>query len=164
MQRLQAVLRQRLKKAAKVAVLGIGSELRADDVAGVIVAEHVTKLTKGKKIHARLKVFVGGTAPENCTGQIKRFKPEHIVIIDAADLDAKPGKVAVLAPNEISGVSFCTHSLPITVMVDYLRQFFACDITLIGIQPKSLAMGATASEEVLRAAESVATAIARSLA
>jgi hydrogenase 3 maturation protease len=160
-QRLPTTLRRRLDGAERIAVLGIGSELRADDIAGILVAHRVKELAgKRKKARPRLKVYVGGTAPENLTGDIKRFKPTHMILVDAADAGVKPGKVMVLEADDTSGTSFCTHSLPIKVFTDYLLEYFPCKFTLIGIQPKNLTMGAEPSKAVVEAAESVASAIA----
>jgi hydrogenase 3 maturation protease len=153
-------LRQKLKGAKRLAILGIGSELRADDVAGILVAQRIKKLATGRESHIKLKVFTGGTAPENLTGELKKFKPTHMIIVDAADLGVKAGKIAVMEPDDVSGISFCTHSLPIKVMTDYLLQSFPCEIMLIGIQPKTLAVGASPSEKVLEAVELVAAMIA----
>lgn len=157
---LPTQLKRRLDGAKKVVVLGIGSELRADDIAGVLVASRVKELTRGKRPGPRLKVLIGGTAPENLTGDIKRYKPTHMIIVDAADAGAKPGKIIVLEPDDTSGTSFCTHSLPTKVFTDYLLEYFPCRFTLIGIQPKNLTMGDEPSPAVVKASESVAAAIA----
>jgi hydrogenase 3 maturation protease len=157
---LPTQLRKRLDGAKRVVVLGIGSELRADDIAGVMVAARVKELLRGKKPRFRLKVLLGGTAPENLTGDIKRYKPTHMIIVDAADAGARPGRVMVLEPDDTSGTSFCTHSLPTKVFTDYLSEYFPCRFTLIGIQPKSLNMEASPSAAVLKSVESVAAAIA----
>lgn len=138
----------------------MGSDLRADDIAGVLVASRLKELLRGKRPRPQLKVLVGGTAPENLTGEIKRYRPTHMVIVDAADAGARPGKVMVLEPDDTSGTSFCTHSLPTKVFTDYLSEYFPCKFTLIGIQPKSLDMEAKPCNAVLKSVESVASAIA----
>ena len=94
MQSLTTELKNRLKAAKRIAVLGVGSELRGDDVAGMLVAGAVQK--KSKKI----RVFLGATAPENLTGEIIKFKPTHLIIVDTADIKEKPGTILF----EIAGV------------------------------------------------------------
>ncbi|MFZ0033893.1 MAG: hydrogenase 3 maturation endopeptidase HyCI [Sedimentisphaerales bacterium] len=163
MKKLAAVLRQKLENARRVAVLGIGSELRGDDVAGILSAQHIEKITRRKNAPPEVLVFIGGTAPENLTGEIKKFQPTHLIIIDSADLDAEPGYVRVLNPDEIGGISFCTHSLPIKVMTDYLLQSFDCQIMTIGIQPKTLTVGAHPSKQIVQAAKQLSTTIAKLL-
>jgi hydrogenase 3 maturation protease len=111
---------------------------RGDDVAGIRVAQRIEKLAAAKKIHPKLKVFIGETAPENLTGEIKRSRPAHFIIIDAADLGLSPGKIAAMTPGDIGGTSFCTHSLSLKIMSDYLLRSLSCEIIVIGIQPKNL--------------------------
>jgi hydrogenase 3 maturation protease len=156
---LKTQLKKRLDNAERVGVLGIGSELRADDVAGIRAAQRIEKLAAAKKIRPKLKIFIGETTPENLTGEIKRFRPTHLIIIDAADLGLSPGKIAAMTPCDIGGISFCTHSLPLKVMTDYLLESFRCEIIIIGIQPKNLSVGASPSKKVLDAVESLSATI-----
>ncbi|MCX5686330.1 MAG: hydrogenase maturation protease, partial [Candidatus Omnitrophica bacterium] len=93
MQDLKKTLAGRLAGAKKIAVLAIGSELRRDDSAGILVAEELEKNLKNSKARrVPLKIFIGGTAPENLTGVIKKFKPSDILIVDALEMNRKPGE------------------------------------------------------------------------
>jgi len=151
---LKTILEKKLKNAKKIAVLGIGSELRADDAAGFLVAEELKKIKDSK-----LKVFLGSTAPENLTGEIIRYKPTHIIIIDSADTDQKPGFILLVDPEEVGGVSFSSHMLPIKMIVDYLLESLKCEIIIIGIQPKILTFGETISKEVKKSAKQISNVI-----
>jgi hydrogenase 3 maturation protease len=162
-QTLLKTLKQKLENANRVAILGIGSELRGDDVAGILTARQIEKTTKDKATAPHVQVFIGETAPENLTGEIKRFEPTHLIIIDSADLDKEPGQIEIINSDSIGGTSFCTHSLPNNVMTDYLHQSFNFELITIGIQPKSLAVGANPSKEVLRATKRLSTTIAKLL-
>lgn len=46
---LAVILRKRLENAERVAIPGVGSELRADDVAGILVARRIKEPTAKKK-------------------------------------------------------------------------------------------------------------------
>jgi hydrogenase 3 maturation protease len=155
---LKTTLKKKLKDAKKIAVLGIGSELRADDVAGLLVAEELKKIKDLK-----LKVFIGSTAPENLTGEIIKYKPTHIIIVDSVDTDQKPGFVLLVSPEEVGGVSFSSHMLPVKMIVDYLLESLKCEIIIIGIQPKILMFGETVSKEVKKSAKQVSDIIRQSL-
>lgn len=135
-QTLKTILKDKLKDAKRIALLGVGSELRADDVAGLQVAESLLKFRPKKKIG--FKVFIGETAPENLTGEIRRFKPTHLILVDSVDVKKKPGSIVLIAPEESAGISFCTHRLPIKIMTDFLTQDLHCEVVIIGIQPKTL--------------------------
>jgi len=133
------ILKQKLNNAQRVAVLGIGSELRGDDIAGLLVAqqieETITKqtisphstrpdksgLAQGKP---EIRVFIGETAPENLTGEIKKFQPTHLIIIDAAEFNKEPGHIEIMEPETIGGTSFCTPSLPLAVIIGYVLESF----------------------------------------
>lgn len=163
MQTQATILKKRLENAAKIGILGIGSELRADDVTGILVARQIETSIAGKNCRAEVEVFIGATAPENLTGEIKRFAPDHLIIIDAADLGLEPGQIKIMDPDQITGITFCTHSLPLKVMTDYLLDSFKFDITIIGIQPKTIEVGANPSPEVLAAVKSFSEMLAELL-
>jgi hydrogenase 3 maturation protease len=154
MPNLKTILKKKLKDARKIAVLGIGSELRADDAAGLLVAEELKKIK-----NLKLKVFLGFTAPENLTGEIIKYKPTHIIIIDSVDTDQKPGFILLVNPEEVGGVSFSSHMLPVKMIVDYLLESLKCEIIIIGIQPKTLMFGETISKEVKKSIKQISDVI-----
>ncbi len=163
MQSLSSVLKQKLENASRVVILGVGSELRGDDIAGILAAGHIEKIIAKKPAAVQVNVLIGETAPENLTGEIKRLQPTHLVIIDSAEFGGSPGQITVINPDDIGGVTFCTHSLPAKVMTDYLSQFLKYKAVIIGIQPKTLAVGASPSKEVIIAAEQVAQVLVKLL-
>ncbi len=134
---LKRELKIRLKGAKRVAILGIGSQLRSDDAAGIVIARKLQVYIKKMKIKA-LKVFLGETAPENLTGEIKKFDPTHLIIIDAIDFQKKAGAISIVDTRREKGVSFSTHRMPLKIMKDYLYKSIACDMIIIGIQPESM--------------------------
>jgi hydrogenase 3 maturation protease len=158
-EKLAAILKQKLENAGKVAVLGIGSELRSNDAAGVLAAQQIRKNSRKKDLLHPIKIFIGSTAPENLTGEIKKFNPSHLIIIDSADMNAPPGQVTIINPEEVGGISFCTHSLPLKVMIDYLHQSCDCEAIIIGIQSQTVAVGSNISKEVGQTVEELAVTI-----
>jgi hydrogenase 3 maturation protease len=160
-QTLETILKPKLENARRVAILGIGSDLRGDDVAGILTAQQIEKKIAKQTTSSEVRVFIGETAPENLTGEIKKYQPTHLIIIDSAEFGAKPGTIKLLNPDEIGGTSFCTHSLPLKVMTDYLLQSFKFEVITIGIQPGTLAFGAKPSKEIVEAAKRISTTIAK---
>ena len=133
----------------------MGSDLRGDDVAGLRVAEALEKRLSrrgGVSCFAKgapaILVFQGGTAPENFTGEIRRFEPSHLVLVDAADMGKAPGTVELLSPQETRGISFSTHQLPLQLMIKFLGETLQFETFFVGLQPKNLAFGAPVSDEV----------------
>jgi len=157
-------LQARLKGVKRIAILGIGSEFRADDAAGMLVAQRIEKGAGGKGQEtgkkAMLKVFLGATTPENLTGEIIKYKPNYIIIVDTADIKQRPGDILLLNTEDLGeGASFSTHKLPAKVLMDYFIQSLKCKITLIGIQPKSIIFGGAVSKEVKSSIKEVSNAI-----
>lgn len=130
-------------------MLGVGSELRGDDAAGgAVIAALEPK--------ANLALFDGGTAPENFTGAIRAFAPDHLLIVDAAEIEGEPGSVRVMEEGEIAGVTFTTHMLPLTVMIDFLRKDMTFGVTVLGIRPETTGFGAEMTAPVAEAVKRVA--------
>lgn len=152
-------LKARLKGASRIAVLGVGSELRGDDSAGMLAAKSLDEWRAKGVSDGGLAVFFGGSAPENITGEIKRFAPTHLIIIDALDAAEAPGAVTLIDSREIGGASFSTHRLPLEMVIEYLRNSIGCEIIIIGIKPKGIGLGETVSGEVAEAAEYVSEVI-----
>jgi len=155
-QKLSQTLKQGLKGATQVVVLAVGSDLRADDAAGLLVAE---QLTPSDKLH----VLIGATAPENLTGQVKRLKPSHLIIVDAADMGDPVGTAKLIASANIGGHSFSTHALPMKVMIDFILADAPCEVLVVAIQPKSVKFGGPVDPAVSEAVQIVAKAISDSL-
>ena len=161
---LKTNLKLRLEGATKIAVLGIGSLLRADDAAGMLVAEEIEKRCGKANGKPEIKVFFGETAPENLTGEIKKFEPTHLIIVDSGDTGKNPGAITVIGPEEETGVSFSTHQLPTGIMIDYLLKFIQCQVTIIVIQPKTLTFNHPLSKEVTGAVKALSSTLLQLLA
>ena len=154
MHHLKQALQIKLAAASKIVLLAVGSDLRGDDAAGLLVAERLQSKTSDK-----FQILIGGTAPENLTGEIKRLKPSHLLIVDAANMKVAPGTVQILSHQEIGGSSFSTHALPLKVMIDYILVDHPCEVIVITIQPQDITFDGPVSAAVKQAAELVAAAI-----
>lgn len=162
MREIKKALRSKLKNSRRVALLGIGSELNGDDAAGMLVAKRLAGRFKKNRFFA-FKAFFGATAPENLTGEIRKFRPTLVVMVDAADFGRKPGEVALIQAEKIEGISFSTHRLPTTIIAQYLTQSLSCKAVIIGIQPKTLAFGALPSKEIKKAVTLLSSVIQEAL-
>lgn len=122
-------------KESRLAIVGIGAELNGDDAVGVITAQMLkTALKTGQNV----QVFEGGRLPENIISPLRRFLPELVIFIDAADFGGVPGEIRLIEPGQISGADFSTHSLPLSLMIEYLSREIGCDVMILGIQPKDV--------------------------
>ena len=162
---LKAILQRSLDGARRVAVLAVGSRLRGDDAAGPLAADALERADLPEPLRARFAVFQGETAPENITGELRRYGPTHLVVVDAADHGRAPGHVEVLPAERIDDTgSFSTHRMPLGVLIGYLTASLGCRVIVVGIQPEGCEFGAEPSAAVRRAAKKVAAAIAEAIA
>ncbi len=141
-----------LINSKKCIIMGVGSVLMSDDACGIILAESLTEKFNHNK---KFKIISGSTAPENFTGEIKKFKPDLLVLVDAADMKEQPGNIMVIDYNVINGVSFSTHMLPLKLMIDYLKIEIDFKIVVIGIQPDIVDYGENISQPVKEAINDV---------
>lgn len=148
-----------LKDARRVAIIGIGSDLRADDAAGV----EVVRGLRGHLTSPNVLLIDGGVAPENFTAQIKKFRPSHVIMIDATDLGLKPGTASIVDLNTITGPSIFSHRLPLSIFADYLRAHDEAKIILIGIQPANARIGAAMSKQVKKSVDTTSAVILEAL-
>jgi hydrogenase 3 maturation protease len=146
-----------------VAVVGVGSDLRGDDVAGVLVARRLAAWAARTRSE-RVLALEGGAAPENFTGEIVRFEPDLVVLVDAAHLGREPGAVEVIAPERVGGLSFSTHMLPVPIFLDYLLRTIGCRTLVIGIDIVQKEVLAPVSPPVTRAVRRLVAAFQRVLA
>jgi hydrogenase 3 maturation protease len=144
-----------LTDARSVAVLGVGSDLRGDDAAGMVISNRLQRHFQGRLDPSVFRVFAGETAPENFTGELKKFRPSHLLIVDCADFGKAPGETVLATPEEITGISFSTHRLPLFVLTDYLLKTFPCNIRILGIQPCTLEFLHPVSDPVNRTIDSL---------
>jgi hydrogenase 3 maturation protease len=135
-------------RPARVAVLGVGNEMNGDDGAGVRV---VRELSKRMAATPGVLLIDGGTAPENFTGPLRRFRPDLVVEIDAAHQDRPAGSLAWIDWRDADGLSASTHTLPPSVLATFLTSDLGCRVALIGVQPATLQMGEGLSPEVAAA-------------
>lgn len=138
MQSIDAFLKEKLMGIQRLAILGAGSVLKADDAAGVRIVEHLQGIF-GRIQSPALLLCVGETAPENFCGKIEKFRPSHLLLVDAADVGRTAGEIVEIPIEDVGGPTFCSHMLPLRVMVDYLVQETGVAVTLLGIQYQSIA-------------------------
>ena len=153
----KTALRQLLKQPAnksgsllRIAILGVGNEMRSDDAAGVLAARALAQRECAAHT-GRVLILEAGNAPENRTGELRAFAPDAVLMIDAADMGEKPGTIQMIREEFIDGMSASTHSLPLSMLARYLKLELHCVIACLGIQPDSNEVGERVSPEILAA-------------
>jgi hydrogenase 3 maturation protease len=136
----------------RLALLGIGSELYGDDAAGILV---VRQLRAALGAQPDILVIETGSVPENFTAPLRRFQPDLVVMIDAAQMGEPPGTVRWIEWADVEGFSASTHHLPPTAMASYLKSELGCQMVLLGIQVGDIGFDRPLTDAVRMAVDEV---------
>jgi hydrogenase 3 maturation protease len=135
----------------RTCLVGVGSDLRGDDSAGLVVVRKLLKQTHAEN----LLIVEGGPAPENVTGKLRAFHPDLVILIDAAQMDEPPGTIQLIPLESIDGMSASSHSLPLSMLANYLTVEIGCEVCVLGIQPAQNEIGAELSPSVQTAVDEI---------
>lgn len=144
--------KESLPAPLRVALVGVGNELNGDDAAGNQVASRLMAI---KDLPASFLSFDAGSLPENASGPLRRFAPDLVVLVDAADFGGHPGEIRWLEAKQIGGLSASSHTLPLSVLGKFLEAELHCRVAYLGIQPEQLTFTADLSPTVAQAVDEV---------
>ena len=143
----------------KVAVCGIGNRMRGDDGVGPEVVRTLIPELGDKDI----LLLDCDTNPENMLGELQRFSPDKVIVIDAVDMGQNPGQIGIVDMHSIKKQAMSTHKLPISMFIDYLQNRMRFKLVFIGVQPKSIGLDMEMSREVTEAIPMVRELVKESL-
>lgn len=128
-----------------VVIIGIGNRFWGDDGAGPELTTKLKAAWRSPKLWSHFygqRFFVdAGDSPEDWLIRILDLKPELIVVVDAIDLQAEPGTIAVLEAEALPGCScFSTHRLPLKSLLKLWEQNGSKALVL-AIQPENVEFG-----------------------
>lgn len=144
MKRLKKDLREWLKGATKIVIMGVGNPLRADDYIGPVIVEKLSKV----RLPENVSLLNCETAPENYISQIEKLSPSHVIFIDAAQLNESPGKVKLIPPDMIKETTLSTHTISLTFITKFLEHSISAKAILLAVQPKSIAFNEGLTSEL----------------
>jgi hydrogenase 3 maturation protease len=148
---LEDQIRVFFKGAIKSPILiGVGNSLRGDDAVGLTVIEEFESLKPSKTITIRAE-----TAPEAYLTKVTNINPSHVIFIDAANLGCSPGDAKLMSVNNVLGASLSTHTLPLTLFMNYLQTKLKTKIMLLGIQPLTIELGSKMTPIVMESAKKI---------
>jgi hydrogenase 3 maturation protease len=134
-------LRRRLRGTRLLAVVGIGDELSPSDRLGMTAAREIDH-----QGIPGVQVFLAGTVPENITGPLRKYRPDHVLFLDAAEMGERPGTFTRIEPGQVSAGLISTHALPLPVVMEYIERDIGIPVTLLGIQPETRSPGTILSD------------------
>lgn len=135
----------------KILILGIGNRMRGDDAIGCLVADALQDFTG-------LTVIDCGSAPENFIDKVVNYEPKRIIMVDACNFGAEPGKFQLFSERQIEKIYqnlISTHTLPLTLFVAMIKKQLDCEVQLLGIQPGNLEFGEGLSPKLEKAKKQI---------
>ena len=145
---IEVDLKNWLSNAQKVVIAGIGNPLRKDDFVGVEIVRNLQN-----KVSQSVYLIECETVPESFIEPITEFNPTHILIIDAALLNLKPGSSKLVEPGQmVKETAISTHALPLRIFCEYLAKTTGAKIALLLIQPKDSGFGEGLTTELRKTA------------
>ncbi len=118
--RLADLLGEAMAGNRKIAVMGIGNELRGDDAVGHVIAGDLSRMQRDRFIS-----FAVGTAVENASHLIRRASPRYLFVIDAAQVVSEGKRMRgwdFFPPESINSFIHSTHSLPLSMLFSIWRR------------------------------------------
>lgn len=146
-----------IEASDRVAIVGIGSELRGDDAVGLALVRRLDATTE------RVTVVEGGVAPENHTGVIRRFDPDWIVLVDAVAFGAEPGSGDWIDLENLGGESFSSHKSTPAMLQTFLERTTGAEVVLFGVQPATVGQGQGVSTSVAQRLDVLAGRLAETV-
>ncbi len=149
-------LKEEFSNSAKSVILGIGNDLKADDGIGPYI---ITQLEN--QAPTQIELINAHTVPENFISLLIEKQPEFILLIDAALMQSEAGTIRLIDKDNIGGIAFSTHQLPLTFFIEYLENNISATILVLGIQPLTDEFAQPISEPVQIAANNIITTLTR---
>ena len=109
-QKLQQDLEKFIADAKRIAVLGVGNDLRTDDGLGLVVVNGLKHLKS-----SNLLIENVGSVPEAFASNLAEFGAQRVIMVDAADMLKQPGHIELVTKDRIGGITLSTHRMRFSV-------------------------------------------------
>lgn len=140
----------------RLSIVCVGNELNGDDGAGPILYEKIRDLQ-----NERLQLIDAKTVPENFLGPIVEFRPDVVLVVDAADFGGAPGEWRFIKEEEIGNFSVSSHGGNLGLIERFLKGK-GIQTRFLGIQPRQTAIGTSVSPDVAQSVDALSKKIAAS--
>ena len=138
----------------RVVIMGIGNRFWGDDGAGPELVSRLEEKWEARRLKSDSsagRFFVDAReTPEDWFIRVLDLKPETVIVVDAIDLQAESGSIAILEPETLPE-SFCfsTHRMPLRSLLQLWGKNGSKTLVL-AIQPETLEFGQGLSPRVKR--------------
>ncbi len=124
---------QLLGLQGRVCLMGLGNAEYGDDGLGVRLAERLQEA-------GLPDVVIAGQSPERHVGRASEAGFDHVVFLDAVDMDAAAGSVVFLDAEHIVAryPQVSTHKLSLGALARWVEADGTTRAWLLGVQPRTL--------------------------
>ena len=137
--KIEKELIQKFDTNSRIAIVGIGNEIRYDDIAGLQVVRNLKKKSKMSKSNKSILLIEGETGPHLFFNEIHDWNPTHVILLDSADLKKKPGTIEFVQREELPYISISSHSYSKQLLLDFLfASILNLEIIIICIQAENI--------------------------
>ncbi len=109
-------------------------------------------------------VIDAGVVPENYLGPIMKFQPERVLLVDACQFNGAPGEFRLFDRTALANLTiagFSTHTPPLSLFAELIREATGAEVYLMGIQPDVLNTGYQLSPALVSALPAIVGFIQR---
>ena len=151
---VKKILGNKFDKNSRIAIIGIGNELRHDDIAGLEVVRNLIKEFQHRKPFLNIHLLEGEDAPLSKVHEIIDWNPTDLIMLDAGELNSEPGTIELMKKEEIFRFSTSSHSGSKSILLDFLTVNIPnLEIIIIAIQVEKIIFERGISEKVKQAVE-----------
>jgi len=151
--------------SCRIVVIGVGNRLLGDDGAGPELLDRLKEEWEGRETPSNSQgqiLFIdAGESPEDWLIRIIDLDTDVILLLDAMDLHAEPGSIAVLESEALpEDLCYSTHRLSLRTLLR-LWEKNGSKAFVLGIQPKDRMFREGLSPQVKMSIESLAQFLSR---
>jgi len=145
---------------ARLAIVGVGNPMRADDYVGSYTVKAIMEATDGA-LPEGAYLFDAEDSVEALIGNLAKLGLKHVIFIDACEMGLRPGEANLLTIAETSYPFFTTHGIPLKVLAE--RLLSESKVWVLAIQPKQTGFDMSLSQENQLAATRISELMTRGL-
>ena len=132
----------------RILILGVGNRLRGDDGLGPRLLDRL----RGK---LNVPMIDAGDVPEHFLRPIEIARVDLVLVVDAADLRASPGDLALLELDQVDRQAVSTHSVNLRLLFGVIPVDRRPEVLVLAVQPESTHPGGGLTRAVDTALEGI---------
>ena len=143
--------------SARVALIGVGHPMRGDDYVGSFVIKTLMQRVKTDKVI----FFDAEDGLEWTISKLAKSNLRHIIVVDACEMNATPGDIALIPLANTDYPFFTTDGIPLKLLASKILPYV--ETSILAIQPERMGINGHLSPLVSAAATAISRFIEETL-